>query len=107
MNYYQVERALLFDMVEWTTGRREPPASRWPSLEKGELVTVDALRPPQVPALGLVWPRVLNAPIAPAGKPDWPVFVPQIDAAATALQTEHLLLPEDLERPAQEAPTAK
>ncbi|MBV1687551.1 hypothetical protein KRR38_07620 [Novosphingobium sp. G106] len=183
MNYYQVERALLFDMVEWTTGRREPPASRWPRLEKSELVAVDALRPPQAPALGLVWPRVLNAPIAPAGKSDWPVFVPQIDAdgndmagihlppvaaptgtylgwslrkagygegdlclvfgsyipfakdaasragdtrrslaeryatpgareqrlaaAASALQAEHLLLPEDIEKPAQQAAAAK
>jgi hypothetical protein len=79
MNYYQVVRALLFAMVDWTTGRREPPASRWPSLAKGELVKLDALQPPQAPALDLVWPRVLNAPIAPAGKPDWPVFVPQID----------------------------
>ncbi|MBW8753314.1 MAG: hypothetical protein JF595_04060 [Sphingomonadales bacterium] len=80
MNYAPVVRSLLLEMVEWTTGRREPPASRWPSLAKGELVTVDALRPPQAPALGLEWPRVLNAPIPPAGKPEWPVFVPQIDA---------------------------
>jgi hypothetical protein len=80
LNYSAVVRALLLEMVEWAAGRREPPASRWPSLAKGELTEVQALRPPQAPALGLTWPKVLNKPIPPAGKPEWPAFVPQIDA---------------------------
>ncbi|MGB7816243.1 MAG: alpha/beta hydrolase domain-containing protein, partial [Methylotenera sp.] len=29
---------------------------------------------------GLVWPKVLNRPIPPAGKRPWPAFVPAIDA---------------------------
>lgn len=77
LNYTPIVRALLLDMVEWVAGRRAPPASRWPSLAAGELVPVEALQPP--PALGIEWPRVVNQPVAPAGKREWPVFVPQID----------------------------
>jgi hypothetical protein len=78
LNYAPVMRALLLDLVDWTTGRREPPASRWPSLARGELEPIAALRPPRTP--GLVWPRVLNEAIPPAGRKPWPQYVPAIDA---------------------------
>ena len=80
LNYSPVVRALIIGMVDWTTTGTEPPASRWPSLAKGELVTIGALKGPEVPAAGLVWPKVMNRPIPPAGRPAWPAFVPAIDA---------------------------
>jgi hypothetical protein len=73
MNYAPVLRALLVAMVDWTTGRADPPASRWPSLQSQEIVPVEALDAPFKP-----WARVANLPIPPAGKPGWPVFVPAI-----------------------------
>ncbi|HEX8056796.1 MAG TPA: alpha/beta hydrolase domain-containing protein [Novosphingobium sp.] len=76
LNYAPVVRALLFDMVEWTAGRRAPPDSRWPSLARGELKTIAALNPP---AGDIAWPKVFNQPIPPAGKPAWPQFVPAVD----------------------------
>ncbi len=79
LNYSPVVRALLMAMIDWAAAGTEPPANRWPSLAKGELVPVDALRGPSVPAAGLVWAKVQNRPEAPAGKPAWPVFVPAID----------------------------
>jgi hypothetical protein len=80
LNYTPVVRAMLVAMVDWTTKGKEPPANRWPSLAKGELVALSALKPPQVPSADLVWPSVMNRPIPPAGKGDWPAYVPQIDA---------------------------
>jgi hypothetical protein len=80
LNYTPIVRALLIDMVDWTLGRADPPESRWPSLAKGELQKVEDLHGPQVPAVGLAWPKVFNQPIPPAGKPAWPQYVPAIDA---------------------------
>jgi hypothetical protein len=80
LNYSSIVRAMLIAMVDWTTKGTSPPASRWPSLAKGELVALSALKPPAGLSADLVWPTVLNRPIAPAGKGDWPAFVPQIDA---------------------------
>lgn len=73
MNYVPVLRALLVAMADWTTGRADPPPSRWPSLAAREIVPVDSLVAPLEP-----WARVVNLPIPPAGKPAWPVFVPAI-----------------------------
>ena len=73
MNYAPVLRALLVAMVDWTTGRADPPASRWPSLKGQEIIPVEAIDPPFRP-----WARVANLPTAPAGKPTWPTFVPAI-----------------------------
>lgn len=80
LNYTPIIRALMIDMVDWTLGRAEPPASRWPSLARGELRKVEDLNGPHAPAAGLKWPKVFNQPIPPAGKPAWPQYVPAIDA---------------------------
>jgi hypothetical protein len=80
LNYSSIVRAMLLAMAEWTTKGTRPPASRWPSLTRGELKPIEALRGPQVPAAGLVWPKVVNRPIPPAGKPAWPIYAPVIDA---------------------------
>jgi hypothetical protein len=80
LNYSAPVRALLLAMVDWTTGRAAPPARRWPLVAKGDLHEVSALRTPSDPALGLEWPKVANRPIPPAGKPEWPVLVPTVDA---------------------------
>jgi len=73
MNYSPVLRALLLAMVDWTTGRAEPPPSRWPKLAAREIVPVESIDAPFEP-----WARVVNLPIPPDGKPAWPVFVPAI-----------------------------
>jgi hypothetical protein len=80
MNTTPVHRALFTAMVNWTLGRAEPPPSRWPRLDRGELVPLESLEFPTVPSLGLAAPMVLNRPIPPAGKPDWPIYVPRVDA---------------------------
>lgn len=80
LNYAPIIRALLADMVEWTSGRQEPPASRWPRVADGDLVPIDRLVTPDLSSLGLNWPKVVNRPIAPAGTRGWPVLVPRVDA---------------------------
>ncbi|MEO6717291.1 MAG: alpha/beta hydrolase domain-containing protein [Novosphingobium sp.] len=80
LNYAPIVRAMLISMIDWTTNGTAPPASRWPSLARGELKTIDALKGPDVPAFAFVWPKVMNRPIPPAGKPAWPAYVPAIDA---------------------------
>ena len=80
LNYTPIVRALLLAMADWASRGTAPPPSRWPSLAKGELVPVQALRGPQVPGAGLVWPQVINRPEPPSDKPEWPIFAPAIDA---------------------------
>ncbi len=79
LNYSPVVRRMLIAMLDWTTKGTEPPPNRWPSLAKGELVALSVLKPPAGLSADLVWPKVMNRPIATAGKGDWPAFVPQID----------------------------
>jgi len=76
MLYTPLLRAFLVAMVDWTTGRREPPPSRWPSIN--DLQPVEAQRGPDVP--GLAWAKVLNRPVSPVRGREWPVLVPRIDA---------------------------
>lgn len=78
LNYGPTLRALFLAMIDWTLDKQAPPPSRWPSLAKGELVPVTALRGPTTP--NFAWAKVLNQPIPPAGKPAWPIFAPAIDA---------------------------
>jgi hypothetical protein len=80
MSYTPIVRALLLAMVDWTTGRKQPPATAWPRLDRGELVPLKDLKPPRAPSLGLAWPSVASAPVPPDGTAGWPVFVPRIDA---------------------------
>ena len=74
MNYAPVLRSLLTELVAWTTGQATPPDSQWPRLADGDLQDVGKLKAPFKP-----WARVINRPIAPAGKSDWPLLVPAID----------------------------
>jgi hypothetical protein len=46
-----VTRALLLDLDAWTRDGTEPPASRYPSIAKGELVTRAAVRFPASPSM--------------------------------------------------------
>ena len=80
LEYAPVLRALLVDMVDWVSGDKAPPDSRWPRLADGDLVEVNALTHPDLGTLGLEWPKVANRPVAPVGSPLWPVLVPKVDA---------------------------
>jgi hypothetical protein len=97
LDYSPVVRALMLRMVDWSTGAREPPPSAWPRLAEGELATVEALEFPAIPSLGLKKPKVLNRPVPPVGRPDWPIFVPVVDADGNELP--------GIRMPALEAPT--
>ena len=83
--YGSTVRALIVALIEWARDGREPPASRWPRIDKGELVTIDAPEHPDLSAVGLHWPTVINRPIPPAGSNGWPVLVPIVDADGTDL----------------------
>ena len=80
LNYAPIVRSLVMAMIDWSLVQKNPPPSRWPSLAKGELVPVESLTGPSVPAVGLTWPKVVNQPEAPKGTSGWPVLVPAIDA---------------------------
>jgi hypothetical protein len=80
LNYTPVIRALLVDMVDWTTQRSDPPDSRWPKLADGVLVGAQALRAPDLSSRGVSWPKVVNRPAAPSGHHGRPVLVPIVDA---------------------------
>ncbi|MCB2074623.1 MAG: hypothetical protein H6917_08610 [Novosphingobium sp.] len=80
LDYTPAVRALLVAMIDWASDQATPPDSLWPRLADRELRRIGELDGPQVPSAGLVWPKVLNSPVPPEGKPDWPVFVPAIDS---------------------------
>jgi len=73
LSYTPLLRALLVSMEDWTTGRAEPPQSRWPSRDAGQVVPVEEIEPPFKP-----WAHVVNRPVVPGGKAGWPVFVSAI-----------------------------
>jgi len=45
-----VTRALLLELDAWTRGDREPPASQYPTIAKGELVPLEDVHFPKVPS---------------------------------------------------------
>jgi hypothetical protein len=57
LNHYRVLRALLLGLDRWVRDRREPPASRYPRISDGSLVTVAAYKAgfPKIP--GFVMPQ--------------------------------------------------
>jgi hypothetical protein len=80
LNYSPIIRALMIDLIDWTTGSHDPPDSRWPRIADGGLRPVEALQTPDLSSIGISWPKVVNRPTAPAGKRGWPVLVPSVDA---------------------------
>jgi hypothetical protein len=80
LDYEPIVRSLLMQMIDWALVKTNPPEDRWPSVSRGELVTIGQIKAPVVPAAGLVWPKVANWPEAPDGKPGWTLLVPAIDA---------------------------
>lgn len=80
-----VMRALVAAMTDWITDDRQPPASRFPSLEGGSLAPLAAL---DLPALaGGSYLPVLNelrvrdhSRIPPVEGRGYPIFVPQLNA---------------------------
>ena len=78
-------RALVVALIDWARDGKEPPPSRWPRIDRGELVTAEALARPDLSSVGITWPKVINRPIPPAGSNGWPVLVPIVDADGTDL----------------------
>lgn len=56
-NHYPVERALMYALDEWVRTGKEPPASRYPSIARGELVTSAAYKAAFPKGIGLTVPR--------------------------------------------------
>ena len=93
-DYRWAMRALLKAMHQWVADGVEPPPSRYPRLEAGELVSLEAVRFPRIPGLALpsrihkAWrvdygPEFLSAGIISFEPPkigkEFPVLVPQVD----------------------------
>lgn len=90
-----VMRALLVDLDQWVSSGTEPPASRYPTVTRGELVPRDAVRFPNIPSLPFpgympgVWrmdygptyaaTRVITMEPPALGTP-YTVLVPQVNA---------------------------
>jgi hypothetical protein len=90
-----VSRALLLDLDAWVSKGSEPPASRYPSISKGELVSFGDVRFPKLSPMAFpsympqVWrmdygatfeaKRVITKEPPALGKP-YSVLVPQVDA---------------------------
>jgi Alpha/beta hydrolase domain len=90
-----VLRALLDDLDRWVTAGTEPPASRYPTIARRELVAREAVRFPAIPSLPFpaympgVWrmdfgpqyatQRVITIEPPALGAP-YPVLVPQVNA---------------------------
>jgi hypothetical protein len=78
-------RALLMAMQAWLKDGKEPPPSRFPRLDKGELVTLKSLQFPKIPGIELplhkreVY-RLDFSSEPPKLGPPFPTFVPQVDA---------------------------
>ncbi len=80
LDYTPLVRSLIVALVDWVEHGREPPASRWPRLDRGELQDIDALEHPDLTSIGVIWPKVVNRPTAPANGAGWPVQLPTADA---------------------------
>ena len=95
-----VLRALLLDLDDWILAGTEPPASRYPTIAKGELVTREAVQFPSVPSFPFaeyvppVWRMDLGADYAttkvitkepPSIGAPYPVLVPQVNADGNEL----------------------
>lgn len=52
LDYRLPGRALLVSLVDWVQKGVEPPASAYPRIDRGDLVTLGALRLPNIPDLG-------------------------------------------------------
>lgn len=83
--YGSLVRSLTVALIEWTRDGKEPPASRWPRIDRGELVAFEDQKHPDLTPVGIDWPKVINRPIPPAGAKGWPVLVPVVDADGTDL----------------------
>jgi hypothetical protein len=79
LGHTPVTQALVIDLIDWAAGRQDPPASRWPRVSDGTLVPLASLKTPDLHAIGVTWPTVVNAPQSPAGTRGWPVLVPSVD----------------------------
>lgn len=56
-NHYPVERALMYALDAWVRDGKEPPASRYPSIAKGELVSAASYKAVFPSGTGLTEPR--------------------------------------------------
>jgi len=90
-----VTRALLLELDAWTRGDREPPASQYPAIAKGELVPLEDVHFPKVPSFPFttymprVWrmdygreystTRVITIEPPQTGEP-YRVLVPQVNS---------------------------
>jgi hypothetical protein len=78
-------RALLVAMQAWVKDGKEPPPSRFPRLDKGELTTLQNLHFPKVQGVELPLHKRevyrLDFSVEPPKQgPAFPTFVPQVDA---------------------------
>ena len=95
LDYRWIMRALLVSMNRWITKGVEPPASAYPRLDKGTLVSPDKLKFPQIPTVNVArtphkayradyGPDFITKGIVSQEPPKmgsaFPILVPQVDA---------------------------
>jgi hypothetical protein len=90
-------RALLGAMNAWITSNKQPPASRYPRIDRRELAPLAALRFPKIPGvelptrIHLAYRVDYGAEPPKVGKP-FPMLVPQVDADGN--ETAGVCMPE-------------
>jgi len=109
LNFLYTMRSLITQMLRWLDGT-EPPASRYPRIDTGQLVSIDRVNFPSVP--GVDFPRKAHEAYRADYGPRWqqgiidiqppdlgtpfPVLVPQVDEFGNdvgGVQTVELLAP--------------
>lgn len=94
-----VQRALLTALIEWIRDGREPPPSRYPTIGRGTLVAVDAVRFPRIPGVappraaaaihrldfGPRWSEGIVDVEPPRLGPPYPVQVGQVDSVGNEI----------------------
>lgn len=97
MDWSFFQRAMLVALNTWITDGTAPPASQVPRIDKGQLVTVAALKFPILPGVNIVKqayaPRHLDTGSEPPVTGEaFPALVPQVDADGN--ETSGIRLPE-------------
>ena len=79
-DYRPLYRALLTDLHDWVRDGKEPPPSRYPRIDRGELVPFDQVRLPGTPKQPMrAWRMDFSTEPPKLGK-IYPLLVPQVDA---------------------------
>ena len=77
LNYRWVTRAVFLALYRWVSGQAEPPPSRYPRLDKNELVASDKFQFPSIPGVTVPpsWQLTARAKIGPGFLTEGPITI--------------------------------